>query len=905
VLIGRDAEQRRIAQLLEGARQGRSGVLVLRGEAGVGKTALIELAVESAVGFRVLSASGVETEAELAFAGLQQLLRPVIHVAGALPARQARALRTALASESGPRPERLAVSAAALGLLALEAEDSPVLCVIDDAHWLDHASAQTLFFVARRLGAERIAMLFAAREPERARFLASEMPTLQVEGLAPTAARTLLGACAPDLAEGVAARLVRLTRGNPLALLELPRALAPAQLASLSPLDDPLRVRAEIEQSFLNRARALSPDARHVLVLVAAEGADDDDAVSNALETAGLAGRPLTEARTAGLLAAEALRFCHPLARSAVYHLARPVERRAAHSALARATTGPDRRAWHLAAATEGTDEGVAAELELAADAARRRGGAAAEAKTLLRAAELTADAERRAQRLLRGAFAAEAAGWVDHAEAVLRDVVATTADAELRSRAVSRRSYLLADRGEFERAYAVALDEAERASPAEAAHILAGGAFMAVSHSLDIPAALAMSERAWRLSGPAAEADLDLREMVSRIYVLAGRVAEASSLARSGITEVDADSVLAVDFATDLLYLEDYPRALETLERVVSRARAADASGTLSYALDQLAKLQTRIGHLTRAYANELAALELAEARVARAASLAWLSYIEAQLGRPEAGAHAREALGIAEEIHDEFNIVRARAALGAEALAHADAAGAADWLEPAVEKLVEGGVGLPNFFRLDGDLIEALIRLGRDDDARTHLRRLAGEAEATRSPWALGTAARSRGLLAADHMIDEAFEEALALHRHEPSPLEWARTELCYGERLRRARRRRDARPHLRGALVRFEHIEARPWADRARGELNATGEHVARSDATTAERLTPQEFQVATLVADGLTNRETAARLYLSQKTIEFHLGRVYRKLDVRTRGELIRLFSTNSHDFTSQG
>jgi len=902
VLVGREAEKRRLDALLDDARRGRSGALVLRGEAGIGKTALLDLTVGRADGFRVLRAAGMESEAELAYGTLQQLLRPVLDAAAGLPPRQARSLAIAVAVDDGPAPERLAVAAATLSLLAAVAEDRPLLCVVDDAQWLDHASAATLVFVARRLDAEGMVIAFAVREPEKTAFGADGLPDLRVEGIAPIAAKALLADRMPDLAERTANRLVKLARGNPLALLELPRSLTAAELSGRSPLREPLRVGVEIEQAFLGRARALSPEARRALIRVAASEAGDADVLWKTLDDDGLSGQPLAEAARDGLLVPDRLEFCHPLARSAVYQLARPAERRSAHGALAEATVEPDRRAWHLAAAAEGPDEHVAAALETAAEAARRRGGMAAEAKALVRAAELTVDREARARRLLEGALAAEAAGWIENADSLLQDAARLTHDPALHAKAIARRSYLLADRGEFDRAFTLAVDAAERALPKQAAHLLAGGgAFMAVSHRLDIPAALALSERAWQLADPGAADDLAVCEMASRTLVLAGRMEEAASLALSASSRVDDGSVLAIDFATDLLYVEDYPRAREGLEGAVDHARAAEALGTLSYALDQLAKLETRVGNLTRAYALELEALQLAETAVAQAACLVWLSFVEALLGRTESREHAKKALGLARSACDEFNTARAYGALGVEALGRADSANAVKWLEPAVTKIVDGGVGAPNFFRLDSDYIEALVRLGRGEDAQPHLTRLERQAVSTGSCWASATAARLRAFLSPDEEVHERFEAALELHQAEPSAFERARTELCYGERLRRGRRRRDAREQLRAALQTFERVEAGPWAERARIELRATGEHVTRSDPTAAEHLTPQEFQIATFVAEGLTNRDVAARLFLSPKTVEFHLGRVFRKLDIRSRGELIRLFAVHDSQY----
>jgi len=902
MIIGRKAERRRLDALLDSARAGRSGALVLRGEAGIGKTALLEYAIESAEGFRVLRALGVESEAEVAFAGVQQLVQPIIGLLTELPSLQASALSAALAIEDRPAPDRLAVSAATLTLLAAAADERPLLCVVDDAHWLDHPSAEALTFAARRVHAEGVVILFAAREPEKTAFSAPGIADLRLEGLTRDAAKALLDVGAPDLAETTAALVIELTAGNPLALLEIPRALDSAHRAGRAPLAEPLPVDTGIERAFLERAAMLSRKARSALLLAAAGDPGDRDALWAALEARGLAEDPVAESEAAGLLAHGRLDFCHPLARSAIYQAARPAERHSAHRALAETTREPDRRAWHLAAAAEDPDEGVAELLEEAAEAASRRGGASAEARALERAARLTPDAEAAARRLLRAAFAFEAAGWLELAETMLAEVAETTHDPALRSQAVARRSYLLFDRGDLDRAYAVAVDEAGRAAPDKAAFLLtASGVVHVLHHKLDIPSALATAERAWQLAGPAAADDLDLCRMLAWTRGLSGQVDEARALARSIMDRVDPGTVLAIDCGTDLLYLEDYPRALEVLERVVERTRAAGALGILSYALDQLARYETRVGNLTRAYSLELECLQVTEPLgndVALAGSLAWLGHIEAMLGRADSRTRGERALAIAEEKGSRWNCVRARVALGLEKLAAGDAAAAVKWLEPAVRMTAEGHVGHPNFFRTDPELIEALARLGRAEQAEPHLARLEEQAKATGSGWGRATAARCRGLLTRDTDVAEAFEAALDMHDHDPSAFERARTELCYGERLRRAGARRRAREQLRSALQTLERLGASPWAERARIELRATGEHVRRRDPGGAEQLTPQEFQIALLVAEGLTNREIAARLFLSPKTVEFHLSRVFRKLGVRSRGELIRLFAVRA-------
>jgi DNA-binding CsgD family transcriptional regulator len=896
MLFGREVEIARIDAMLDAARERRSGSLVLRGEAGIGKTALLEWAIERAEGFRVLRALGVESEAELAFAGVHQLVRPVMAAVTELPPPQARALRTALAIEDGAAQERLSVSLAILTLLAAASTEQPLLCVVDDAHWLDRASAEALTFVARRLQAEEVVMLFAVREPESAQFAAPGLSQLRLHGLPAVDARALITATAPDLADRPAARIIELTHGNPLALLEIPRALTPQQRTGLAPLGERLPVGAEIERAFLARASALTRDAQRALLLVAAGDPGDADALLDALSAARLDAEAVAEAEAAGLLRSERLDFCHPLARAAVYQTARPADRRAAHTALAAVTREPDRRAWHLAAAATNPDEEVASALEEAAAAARHRGGVAAEARALEQAALLTTDVEARAGRLLKAAFAAEAAGWLEHAERLLADVAKLTDDPELRARAVARRSYLLFDRAEFDEAYTIALREAERSAPAEAALVLTG-VVRVLTRRFQIPAALAMAERASELGAaadPTSEAALDFLQNLAWMQTLAGQRETPLALVNELLDRVDPGSVVAIDVANVFLYLESYDVARELLEGVVERTREADAPGILYYALDQLAKVETRAGSLTRAYALELECLELTPFGddVGLAACLAWLALVEGMLGRAEASAHGKEALAVADPGGDHYNGVRTRGALGLQALGRGDAAAAIEWLEPAVTKVVDGGVLNPNWFRLDADLIEALVRLGRVDDAERHLRRLEQQAESTRGRWARAAAARCRAFLSPDDELAEAFETALGLHDADASAFERARTELCYGERLRRAGRRRAAREQLRSALATLELIGAEPLAERARAELRATGEHIRRGEPTAVEQLTPQELTIAVVVAEGLSNRDVAARLFLSPKTVEFHLTRIYRKLEIHSRSELVR-------------
>ena len=686
-----------------------------------------------------------------------------------------------------------------------------------------------------------------------------------------------------------------LTEGNPLALLEIPRALRTESAQGHAPLDEPLPVHADTERAFFGRAAELSAEARRALVLVAAGDPDEGEAIRRALRLNGEESSALAEAEATGLLEPRRLHFTHPLARSAVYHSAPHEERRAAHAALGAASTEPDRRAWHLAAAADQPDEAVAALLEGAADAARRRGGVAAEAKALERAARLTPDPQTGARRLYKAALAAEAAGWLAHAETMLCEAIDTLTDCGLRARAVARRSYLLFDRGEFDRAYQIAVEAADRAHPAEAVILLTeSGAIHVLHHRLDIPTAVATAERAWRLAPTPSATAHGLGYVLAWNWALSGRTGEAMSTAQSALHGLDPSTVAAIDLGSALLYMEDYPRAREVLERVVGRMRETYASGTLSYALSQLAKLEMRSGDVARAYELELESQQLTDQLpndVALADNLAWLALMESVLGRPESRAHAERALMIAESRDDRWNAVRARSALGSDALVRGDASEAASWLEPAVAMATRGGVKHPNFLRIDADLIEALARLGRIEEACRYLARLEQQAESTGSAWGRAAAARCRALVSSDADYEPAYDQALEYHDNDPSALERARTALCFGERLRRAGRRTSAREHLRDALDAFQRAGSLPWAERARNELTASGEHL-RSRGTTTTPLTPQEVQIALLVAEGLSNRDMASRLFLSVKTVEFHLTRIYRKLGVHSRSELVR-------------
>lgn len=899
MFVGREVERGQLEHLLRQAREGHGFALLVRGEAGVGKTALLQQAVGGATGFRILRASGVESEAELAFAAVHELVAPIVDLVGALPAPQARAIKAALALEDAESPDRFSAYAATLGLLAAAATELPLLCVVDDTHWLDQASAEAIAFAARRIEHDPIAMVLSTRDPSPSSFSAPGLTELRLGGLPDGDAKALLAARAPSLLPSVVERLVATAAGNPLALVEFSASAAQTDAGG-----EPLPVGEAIERVFLERSLPLSADARRALLLAAACDPGEQEGLWPALESEGVSAEAIAEAERAGLLVrGRRLDFPHPLARSAIYHSAPPDERRAAHRALGLATSDPDRRAWHLAAAAPGPDEEIATALEQAANRALRRADVSAHAAALERAARLTPEEDARARRLLQAGQSAEAAGRLEQAEQLVAEAAELTPDRELRADALARRSYLLFDRGEFDRALELATAEAERFSGPTAARLLtASGAVHALVHVLDIPAARAMAERAAELAGAAGNDDLDLCHMLGWTWQLSGDTHQALALAQACAGRSDLGSVLAIDLAGHFIFLEDYAQARARFEAIIEHLRTTHALGNLAYALDVQARLELAMGRPRPAYTASLEAIQLTEplgSDVALASVLSWLALVEATLGRSEdAQAHGRRSLRITTDRGDRFNEVRARGALGLDALARGDMAAAAGWLEPGAQMLAEGGVRLPNRFPIDGDLIEALVRSGRRAEASEQLGRLLENAELTESRWAHAVGARCRALLVADAEADDAFELALGLHDAESNALEEARTQLAYGERLRRLRRRRDSREHLHPALETFERLGARPWAERARAELRASGERLRPRKPTAHERLTPQELQVSLAAADGLTNKEIGARLFLSPKTVEFHLGRAYRKLAVRSRAELIKLFAQES-------
>jgi DNA-binding CsgD family transcriptional regulator len=908
VLFGRNAERSRVSRLLEGARQFRSGVLILRGEPGVGKSALLEAARTEATDMRVLNSRGVESETTLPFAGVHQLLHPVLDRFDELPDPLAAALRGALGLEAaGPGRERFLVSVAVLSLLAEVAEERPLLCLVDDAHWLDDASADALVFVARRLEAERIVMLFAAREGEIRGFDAPSVPELRLSGLDPTAASALLQRHAevhlsPELRE----RLVAETDGNPLALIELSSALSAEQLSGAEPLLDPLPVGDRVERAFVARVRQL-PEASQMLLLVAAADESAELAtVLSAAATLGADAEALDAAEQARLVHVRGARleFRHPLVRSAVYQAAPPTQRRAVHQALATVLGGPleaDRRVWHRAAATVEPDPVVVEELEQAAARAARRSGFAAASLAFERAGALTQDEQDRARRLTAAGENAWLAGQADRASRLLEGARPFASEPVQRADIDRWRGLIEMTRGVPVDACELLLGAAADVAPHDderALHLL-NLASLAAAYAGDSAAVGAIAELTQDLTLEGSPFVQMLAELLLGLGAhVAGDFEHAAPRLRLaiGLAEKLDNDAAAHDPVTLLvagraaLYLGDDEVAYRSHREAALRARTGGVLGVLTQILPRLTHLELSAGRWHAAAANAAEGLELGE-----------------EIGQHDLVAQHLVMLGLLAAFRGDEDECRSLAA-GSLERASARQLGIVSEYALWSLALLELGLGRAEeaLRRARGisstlvvfwgalDRIEASIRAGEQELARDWLGSFERWAESNEVAWARATVVHCQALLAEDvQSAERLFASSLEAHAGAARPFERARTELAYGEFLRRARRRVEAREHLGAALEGFETLGATLWAERARVELRASGQTARRRDPSTREDLTPQELQIARFVAQGLTNREVAAQLFLSPRTIDFHLRNVFRKLGITTRTQLARL------------
>ncbi len=897
-LVGRERECIQIDRMLDEARRGGSGALVLRGEAGMGKTALLGYAAAAgrAGEMIVLGVTGVEWESDLAFAGLHGLLWPIVDELDGVPDPQRRSLAAALGLAPGEGPDRFLVSAGALSLLAAAADTTPILCLVDDAQWLDVPSAQSLTFVARRLGAEGVAIVFGAREGERRRFDAPGLDELAVGGLHREAAGLLLDHSARRVVPSVRERLLDEAAGNPLALLELPVALSGSQLEGQAPLPGALPLTQRLRASFSERVDRLPEVTRLVLLIAAAEEAGELAVTLRAAAELELPQDALDPAEATGLVRTDGaiLSFRHPLVRSVAYESATLGQRQRIHAALAVALEGDDnaeRAIWHRAMAALTPDEEVADALEASAERSALRGGHASAAGAFERAAALSETASERARRLAAAAQAAWSAGQVDRADDLTRRALPI---ADRRQRA-----WLLFIRGVIEGQSGWLLDGvatlqqgvALSEDPSVTLQLLREGFAMAGQAGAVVEAA-DFASRAVDVT-PSGEIDSFTKaSLIASAAELSGDYERARSLSAELVELADGIDVPACLIWASLAAARGgmRPEALQHANRAVSYAREQGAMTTLPFSLQvQAAALidESRF-ELAYASADEGWRLALDTGQLWAAGwNLMRLVQIDAVRGDEElAHAHAAELQALVARSgaaaigqYAERSLALLDLCLGRPAEALERLLSIISTAQPGSHPLFLYGVS---------DAIEAAVRVDRLDEVSAYADRFRHWAERSRSPAGLALLARCLGLID-DSGAEEHFDHALVL-ADALSPFDAGRTELLFGEWLRRRRRRIDARRHLRSALERFGRLGTAPWEARARSELRASGETARKRDPSTRDQLTPQELQIARLVATGKTNPEVAAQLFLSPRTIDYHLRKVFAKLGIASRAEL---------------
>ncbi|MEV1003945.1 AAA family ATPase [Nonomuraea sp. NPDC050202] len=902
-LRGRRIECETLDRLVATVQDGRSSVLVLRGEAGIGKTALLEYARGSAAGCRIARAAGVESEMELAYGGLHQLCAPFLDRLDRLPEPQRDALGTAFGLSAGTPPDRFLVGLAVLSLLADASEREPLICLVDDAQWLDHVSAQALAFVARRLLAERVGLVLAVREP----FLETELaglPQLEVARLGDSDARALLDSVTPGrMDDRVRDRIVAEAQGNPLALLELPQGLTPAELAGGFGRPDAGPLAGQIEESFLRRFRPLPPETQQLLLVAAAEPVGDVTLLMRAMELLGIEGAAAAPAEAAGLVTiGTRVRFRHPLVRSMTYRVSTLEARQRAHRALADATdpeADPDRRAWHLANATACADEEVAAELERSAERAHARGGVAAAAAFLERAAELTPDPARRGVRGLAAARAKYRAGGYDAARGLLDAAELSPLDERDRAQADLLRGQITFASTSAGAALPLLLKAARRLEPLDAGlaretyrdalnAAMAAGRLPSGAQAVDIAEATLAAP-----PGPPPKRN----DLLLNGVALAATEGYAAGvpLVRQALDAFRADGVSREEglgwlpFACRMAHnVWDFETWSVLSARLAGLARETGALSVLASALHMLVANRVLAGEL------ELADVLVAEAatigEVTGSRSLAQYSalVLEAWRGREPATGQAREAVLRDPAIQGEGKVGTATqwatAVLCNGLGRYEDAYAAAERSAEHPEAL--GGT----YMRSMIELVEAAARTGRPARAAEAARRIEEMAQAAGTEWAVGTSALVRAQVSDGPEAEPLYREAIERLGRTEVRTSLARARLLYGEWLRRESRRVDAREQLSLAYESLSQMGAEAFAERARRELQATGETVRKRTVDERATLTAQEAQIARLAGDGLTNPEIGAQLFISPHTVEWHLRKVFTKLGIVSRKQI---------------
>jgi DNA-binding CsgD family transcriptional regulator len=911
MMVGRDHERQQIGQVLAQARSGTSAALALVGEPGIGKTALLGYAAEHAAGMQLLRARGIESEAQIPFGSLLELIRPALMMLGKIPEPQAAALEGALALRPGTAHDRFAVGAATLSILAAYAEQAPVAVLVDDAQWLDRSSAQALLFAFRRLVADPIAVFVACREGAPSLLDGTDLPVLRIGSLTSEQAALLV----PGLAPEAARRLHQAAAGNPLALLELG---PDAPELALAPEGAPVLVSATISRAFLHRAGLLDQATRQALVLTAASDTGDLPTLERAATGLSTDLSALAAAENVGLvrLHAGVVEFRHPLARSAIYADAPASQRREAHRALAAALPDRDidRRAWHLAAAAAGTDETASAALEQAGARGRERSSYATASTAFERAGRLTADSQRRARLLREAADAGWLAGFTDRAVALLGEAREAARDPVTLVEIDELAGHIATRCGPVMRGHAILTEAAGRADPERAVAMLAEAA-SACFYAANPAEGLAVAERAReRLPAGASARARFLAAMADGMArTFGGDAAAGAEALHQAVTLAESSADLREDLqlipwlALGPIFLRQTGAGRPLLEHALRITRARAAVGALPFVLNLIARDQAATDRWAAAGATYQEAIELARESGQQAEltfALAGLARLQAHRGREqECRDCAAEALGLARELGMGLFEIWVTAALGDLELGLGDAARAAGHFEHQAELLCGHGI-TDSDLSPAAELADAYTRLGRGEEAQRAAAAFMVSARAKGQPWSLARALRGQGLAAADGEFSPPFEQALRLHEQTPDVFEAARTHLAYGERLRRSRNRVLAREQFRAAADIFERLDARPWADRAQAELAATGETRRPRDQTTVYELTPQELQISLMLTAGRTTRETAAALFLSPKTVEYHLRHVYQKLGIHSREELDHALATQTRQENEQ-
>ena len=896
-------ERRELDRALEEVRGGHSAVLVVRGEAGIGKTALMHYCARQSAGCRVVRITGVESELELPFAAVHQLCRPMLSDLSALPGPQAGALRVAFGLEAGSVPDRFVVGLAVLSLLAQAASERPLVVLVDDAQWLDEPSAQVLGFVARRLLAEPVLLLFAVREVDEER-LFPDLPALALEGLGDEDAKSLLRAAVTGpLDELVRDRIVAETRGNPLALLEFPRAMSPSELAGGFAVLTSSTLTGQLHSRYLRRVRALPEPAQRLMLLAAADPTGDATLLWRAAKSLDVGREAAAAAELANLLRIGArVQFRHPLVRSAAYAAGSLQQQRAAHRALADATdvrTDPERRVWHRAAAATGSDEEVAAELVRTASIAQARAGLAAAAAFLQRSVDLTSAAAPKAERALRAAAASLHAGALDAARSLVAEASAAAVDDLQRARVEQLAGQIEAAARPASEAPGRLILAARRLESLDVRMArdtylsawwpaLLAGSFAAPGGTLEDVCRAAQSAPRPATVQPS---DMLLDALVT--VVMQSRAA-AAPLLRAALELFLADQVSEDDWiqwgrgaTSAAILLWDMESYRDLSSRQVTRVRESGALSPLALALNAHTYVLTLCGEL------EAASVLVAEQyAVKEVTGIQFASYgvqvLAAYRGRPsELAAVDVEIVGGADGLAVDFaNLARATLNSGLGQYARAFEAAR------RVSTFSLAPFALP-------EVIEAAVRTQQPDEARKRFAQLS-KAVVPGSDWSDGIEARCRALLCSGEEAERSYAESIACLSRTLLRLDLARAHLLYGEWLRRELRRVDARHQLRTAYELFTAAGAQAFAERARSELLATGEKIRKRQVDMGHELTPQEQHIARLARDGRTNPEIGAELFLSPRTVEWHLRKVFTKLEISSRRGLHEAFPPASGD-----